>query len=222
MRPARTSSNPIDTDEMTADWDALLPPPRWPDHDPDLLRLVPRPRPYRIRLACSPIKFRRHSWAFRTLGLRPISPALVSSEKALDAAWDEGGFVPRIRFAAFVFDRDDGRLRIVEDGPDIFAPVGTHAHAERINPASPTKGRDWVVRVSWTAEEWKSVSVTPDASGRPTPLTAAELALLEDPRCSRDELVRRFPKASPDEIRGLWSSLPAATRSIRRTKACRS
>lgn len=203
-------------------------PPRMLDQEPDLLRLIPRQQPYRIRLACTPVRFRRHLWAFRHLGLEPISPAADIAEKSLDVAWDEGGFTPRVRYAAFVFDRDDGRLRIVEDGPDLFGPISLHAHGTGINPSSATKGWDYVVQVAWLPLEGKTdtvrqVVVSPDTSKGPTPFTAAEIEVFDDPRCRRDELeTRHFVRESPDRIRELWSQvalldLRCRSRRIRRS-----
>jgi hypothetical protein len=142
------------------------------------------------------------------LRLRPISPASDFSDKALDVAWDEGGFTPTLQYAAFVFDRDEGHLRIVEDDLDLFVQIDSQARATGVDPDSLTNGRDWIVQVAWTAQGARHLVVSTDASGGPIPLTAAEIEVFEDPRCRREKLeTRHFVKASPDEIRSLWSQV---------------
>ena len=118
------------------------------------------------------------------------------------------------RYAAFVFDRDDGRLRILDDVGDLFGPIGIHAHFTRTNPASPTNGLDWIVQVAWAplesgTGEMRQLVVSPDVSSGPTPFTVAEMKVLGDPRCRRNELeTRHFVKASPSQIKELWKQVP--------------
>lgn len=210
----------LETDEVTADWDGVAPAPkgggkRQNDGLSLFMKLEPRPgKPYAFRLACTPTKFRKHRWAFRTLRQWPISPATDIKEKDLDVAWSHGKFTPPLRYAAFVFDRENGnRLRILEESADVFGPIGNHAHLFKINPASPTKGFDWVVEVTEDATGKRQYMVTMDAQKGPTPLTEAEIKALENPKFQREELDKKyFVKCTPEEIKDLWEQLPESMR----------
>ena len=210
----------LETDEVTADWDGVAPAQkgggrRQNDGLSLFMKLEPRPgKPYVFRPACAPISFRKHRWAFRTLKQWPISPATDIKDKDLDIAWSQGKYSPAVSFAAFVFDRENGnRLRILEAGSDVFGPIGNHAHLCKINPASPTKGLDWVVEVSKNDEgNWKYM-VTMDVQKGPTPFTAEEIKALENPKFQREELEKKyFVKSTPEEIKDLWEQLPESMR----------
>ena len=213
----------IETDELGPGWDGVQPTPkgggkRQNDNLSLFMKLEPRPEPYRIRLACTPIRFRKHRWAFRSLKQWPISPATDPSEKDLDIAWKEGRFMPVTRFAAFVFDREHERLRILEDSGDVYGPIGNHAHATKTNAASPTKGWDWLILVTETTNangsKGRICAVTIDTSKNgPTPFTEEEIKVLENPKFQREELEKRyFIKCTPEEIKDLWEQLPASAK----------
>ena len=217
----------VETDELGPGWNAIEPPSKGGGKRQDsgislFMKLDPRPQPYHFRLACTPITFRKHKWAFRQLRQWPISPASDRSEKDLDIAWTEGNFMPVSRYAALVFDRDnENRLRILEEGQEVFGPIYNQGKVSNINPASPTKGWDWVAIVSeektfQNGKERKSrkYSVSPDLSKNgPTPLTTEELTALENPKFQREELSSRyFAKSTPEEIKDLWEQLPMSAR----------
>lgn len=214
----------LETDELGPGWDGVQPPPkgggkRTNDGPSLFMRLEPREEPYHIRLACTPIRFRKHRWAFRLLKQWPISPATDPSEKDADIAWKVGRFMPVTRYAAFVFDRDaDNRLRILEESGDVFGPIGNHAHATKVNAASPTKGWDWIVlveeNVDATGRKTRSYKVTIDTSKNgPTPFTEAEIKALDNPKFQREELeTKYFVKSTSEEINDLWEQLPESSR----------
>lgn len=209
-----------ETDEVSADWDRVQPPQKGGGkrQSSDLslfMKLMPRPgNPYRFRLACTPIQFLKHSWAFRSLRQWPISPAKDIKERDLDVAWSKGKFQPRPRYAAFVFDRENNnRIRIIEEGGDVFGPIGNHAHLTKTNPASKDKGLDWIVEVTEDADKKRTYMVTMDIAKGSTPLTAEELAVLENPKFQRSELENRyFKKSTPEEIKDLLEQLPEPMR----------
>jgi len=216
-----------ETDELGPGWDAVEPPAkggggRKTDGISLFMKLEPREDPYHFRLACTPIVFRKHRWAFKSLHQWPISPATDKSQKDLDIAWNEGDFMPVERYAALVFDRDnENRLRIIEEGRDIFGPIYNQGKVSKINPASPNKGWDWIAIVSEekriiNGKECKcrkySVSIDTSKNG-PTPMTEEELQMLENPKFQREELSNRyFAKSTPEEIRDLWEQLPASAK----------
>jgi len=213
----------VETDDLGPGWDGVQPPQKGGGQRTNtvslFMKLDPRPEPYHVRLTCTPIMFRKHKWAFRSLKQWPISPATDKSEKDADIAWRDGKFMPVVRFAAFVFDRDsDNRLRILEESGDVFGPIGNHAHATNVNAASPTKGWDWLILVTETIDsngkKNRTYAVTIDTSKNgPTPFTEAEIKALENPKFQRSELeTRYFVKSTSEEIAELWEQLPAASR----------
>jgi hypothetical protein len=210
----------LETDEVTADWDGVAPAQkggggRKNDGLSLFMKLDPRPgKPYRFRLGCTPIHFRKHRWAFRTLKQWPISPASDIKERDLDVAWSKGKYIPVEGYAAFVFDRENAnRLRILEGNRDVYGPIGSHAHMFKINPASPTKGFDWLVEVTEDADGKRQYMVTMDAMQGPTPFTPDEIKALENPKFQRSELeTKYFVKSTPEEIKDLWEQLPEPMR----------
>jgi hypothetical protein len=218
----------IETDDLPDSWKTLAPPPKGGNRARSqgenvslFMKLLPREEPYRFRLAYTPIAFRKHGWAFKSLHQWPISPASDSSQKDLDIAWKDGYYVPGEKWADFVFDRENGRLRIIEEGRDIFGPIYNHGMVTKCNPASPTKGWDWIAIVSEVEEagpdgkkrKVRKYIVTIDTSKGATPLTDEEIKTLENPKFQRSELETRFfPKSSPEHIKELWLALPEALR----------
>ena len=217
----------IENDEVDPSWDSMAPKPKGGNNRPQnevslFMKLLPREEPYHVRLACRPISFRKHGWAFRTLKQWPISPATDPGEKDLDIAWKEGYYIPGEKFATFVFDRDSGnRLRIIEEGLGVFQPFYNHAKASKVNPASATKGWDWLIIVSEVEDigpdgkkrKTRQYGVTLDTSKGATPFTDEEVKTLENPKFQRSELeTRYFPKSSPEHIKELWLALPEELR----------
>ena len=213
----------VESDDVGPGWDKVSPPQkggggrRTDDGLSLFMRLTPNPEPYRIRLGCTPIRFRRHSWAFRALKQWPISPATDPSEKDLDIAWNEGKFMPKTKYAAVVFDRNNNnRLRVLEESPDVFGPIGNHAHLTKMNAASPTKGSDWIVRVTEevvSGKKTRKYEVAVDTTKGPTPFTDDEIKALSNPKLSREELESRyFKKSTPEEIKDLYEQLPEGSR----------
>lgn len=214
----------VETDDVGPEWDGIQPQTKGGggakkkfDGVSLFMRCDPRPEPYNFRLACTPIRFRKHGWAFRMLKQWPISPATDPSEKDLDIAWKDGYFMPATKYAALVFDRDNGnRLRVLEGPPDIFGPIGNDAHMNKMNPASPTKGWDWIVQVTEEVEGDRKVrkySVAVNRGKGATPLTSEELKILENPKFTREELEKTwFKKSTPEEIKDMWDQLPPEAR----------
>lgn len=211
----------IENDDVGPGWDGVQPPTkgggkRQADGLSLFMRLEPRKEPYHFRLACTPVKFRKHRWAFRSLKQYPISPATDPSEKDLDVAWREGKFVPPVRYAALVFDRDNNnRLRILEEGPDVFGPIGNDAHATNTNHAG-NNGWDWIAIVTEEVVDGtkkRKYQVVVDRNKGVTKFTEDEVKALDNPKFQRSELeTRYFAKSTPQELEDLWEQLPASSR----------
>ena len=211
----------LESDEVGPEWDHVAPPPKGggkrTNEDSLFMRMEPNPEPYRIRVACTPFRFRRHRWVFRGLKQWPISPATDDIEKDLDIAWNEGKFMPVTRFAALVFDRNrNNRLRILEESIDVFGPISNHAHLTKVNAASPTKGSDWIVRVTEeivNGKKQRKYEVAVDTTKGPTPFTDAEIKLLDSPSMKREEIeAKYFKKSTPEHIKDLWDQLDPSAR----------
>jgi hypothetical protein len=224
---SRRMNMTVETDELGPGWNSVAPTPKGGKRSDSgislFMKLEPRDEPYHFRLACTPITFRKHRWAFRQLKQWPISPASDRDQKDLDIAWKEGNFIPVERCAAFVFDRDnDNRLRILEEGKEVFGAIYDQGQVSKINPASATRGWDWIASVKeekslgQNGKEVKSrkYSVSVDLSKNgPTPLTDEEREALTNPKFQKSELADRyFVKATPEEIKDLWDQLPISAR----------
>jgi hypothetical protein len=167
--------------------------------------------PYRIRLACRPVNFRKHWDAFKPLGKYPISPALKSDEKDLDVAWSRGNWIPRVKHAALVLDREHGgKIRVLDGGSQIFSSFQAWSDLTKKNPAGPS-APDFLIMVKKvkkgerTQTEYKVIA---DPEGI-KPFTAEELSLMGKTTMSRDWLINKiYKKSTPEEIKMLYEKLP--------------
>jgi len=171
--------------------------------------LKPREEPYRVRFICTPVPFRKHFQAFRSLHEFPISPANEPSQKDLDVAWSKGDYYPRERFMALVLDREyDGMIRIIEGGAQIFRVLGEYTKMAKKNPAGPS-GPDFLISV--TKDDQVSYSVMPAPEG-PAPFSADEIERMNGSKLNRQWMIDRLveqKRATPEEIQALYDRLPA-------------
>lgn len=104
---------------------------------------------------------------------------------------------PVLRFAIYVIDRADGKVKILEAPQSVFRPMGNHADAMNKNPGDLDKGSDWMVKKSGQGFKTKyDVTFLAD-----TPLTmeekrAVKEALGEDIK----KLKTIYPVDAPEEI----------------------
>jgi len=57
---------------------------------------------------------------------------------------------PSLRFAAYVIDRADGKVKILEAPQTVFRPIGASLEMTGKNPGGGADGSDWYIKVSGT------------------------------------------------------------------------
>ena len=83
---------------------------------------------------------------------------------------------PSKRYAAYVIDRADGKVKILEAPQTVFRPIGSSFEATGKNPGSGKDGSDWQIKVTGTG-----LNTTYDvAFAGNTPLTQEEIALFKE------------------------------------------
>ena len=79
-----------------------------------------------------------------------------------------------IRYAIYVFDRADGKLKVMEGGPSVFKPIAKRCEATNVNPGGHDGG-DWLIEVTGIGLS-KRYSVTYLTQ---TPFTEEELEIIK-------------------------------------------
>ncbi len=104
---------------------------------------------------------------------------------------------PSMRFAAYVIDRADGKVKILESPQSVFRPIGSSFEATGKNPGSGRDGSDWQVKVSG-----QGLNTTYDvAFGGSSPLTADERALIKEALDGDMKKLQKLYKVdTPEEI----------------------
>jgi hypothetical protein len=172
------------------------------------MRLERRDKPYVVRLVSSPEPFRQHWQAFKPLQARPvISPVFEIADKDKDAAWNLGGWVPTKKYAILVIDREDGRLKIMQGGEQIFGEIKKYIDTQKKrerdpNPIGPN-APDWVITVG-VKDGQTHYDCSPDMGG-PKPLTPEETKLVSGFNADWRGF---FKKTSPEELLAMWEKLP--------------
>ena len=174
------------------------------------MTLKQREQPYVVRLVSTPEAFRQHWVAFKPLQNKPVlSPVFEVNDKDKDYAWSVGGFVPVKKYAVVVIDREDGRVKIMQGGEQIFGRIREYIDSQKklkrdSDPTGPN-ATDWVITVG-EKEGQTYYGCAPDTTGvKPlTPEEATTVAALKiDWRNSF------FKKPSPEENKAMWEKLPA-------------
>lgn len=83
---------------------------------------------------------------------------------------------PSLRYAAYVIDREDGKVKILEAPQSVFRPIGSSYEATGKNPGSGKDGSDWQIKVTGTG-----LNTTYDvAFAGITPFTKGELSAIKE------------------------------------------
>ena len=104
---------------------------------------------------------------------------------------------PSTRYAAYVIDRADGKVKVLEAPQSVFRPIGSSFEATGKNPGSGKDGSDWQIKVVG-----KGLKTTYEvAFAGSTPLTVEERASVKealegDPK----KLEKIYKTDTPDEI----------------------
>jgi hypothetical protein len=104
---------------------------------------------------------------------------------------------PSERYAAYVIDREDGRVKIMEAGKTVFHPIGISFEATGKDPGSGKEGSDWQISVTGKGLTTK-YSV---AFAGYTPITSDEKEAIKEAMGGDKEKLKKLYKAgSIDEI----------------------
>jgi len=151
---------------------------------------------YRIRLASKPYKFFRH-YSPRREGDKGSPIQGVSPGKDHDVVW-QGGFAPSRRYAAWVIDRVDGKLKVMEFGSTIFKRFKSYKEIQKKSPGGEN-GPDWVVKVKGSGMNTEYELDHQDAP----PYTDEEKAMINEMTVANNFKwtdVRRFRPETPETI----------------------
>jgi len=104
---------------------------------------------------------------------------------------------PSLRYAAYVIDRADGKVKILEAPQSVFRPIGSSFEATGKNPGSGKDGSDWQVKVTGVG-----LNTTYEvAFAGQTPLTAEERAALKEALDGDKQKLQKLYKVdTPEEI----------------------
>lgn len=102
-----------------------------------------------------------------------------------------------LRFAAYVIDRADGKIKILEAPQSVFRPIGNRAEATNKNPGDITEGSDWIIKVSGQGMKKRYEVTYLDQ----TPLSSAEKSLVKEAlNGDKNKLKSIYPSDSPEKI----------------------
>jgi len=164
---------------------------------------------YRIRPIFSPVKFfkyfHKHDGRLRTaICGSPDTCPVRDRHSELKK--------PSLRFAAYVIDRSDGKVKILEAPQTVFRPIGKSLEITGKNPGSGKDGSDWSVTVSGKGLNTK-YDVVFCAN---TPLTEEEReAIKESLDGDKDKLKKLYKTDAPEQIEeklfGEWQKKESST-----------
>ena len=109
---------------------------------------------------------------------------------------------PSLRFAAYVIDRADGKVKILEAPQSVFRPIGASLEMTGKNPGGGADGSDWYIKVSGTG-----LNTTYDVGFiQHSPLTPEEKILVrealkgENDEFDKEKLKKLYKIDTPAEI----------------------
>lgn len=135
---------------------------------------------YKIRPIFEPVKFYKY---FHKEGGK-LRTAIVGKHdiETLKAKYPDLK-KPSLRLAAYVIDRADGKLKILEAPQTVFRPIGASAEMTGKNPGGGKDGSDWYIKVSGTG-----LNTTYDVGMiGPSPITQDERVLIKNAMTGEDD-----------------------------------
>lgn len=159
----------------------------------DFLRLESG-KSYKIRPIFSPVKFfkyfHKHDGRLRTaVCAKPDTCPVRDKHPELKK--------PSLRFAAYVIDRADGNVKILEAPQTVFRPIGASLEMTGKNPGGGKDGSDWYIKVTG-----KGLNTTYDVGFiEPSPLTPEERDDIKEALDGDKEKLQKLYKIdTPQEI----------------------
>ncbi len=149
---------------------------------------------YKIRPVFEPVKFfkyfHKHEGRLRTaICAKPDVCSVKDNHKELKK--------PSLRFAAYVIDRADGKVKILEAPQSVFRPIGASLEMTGKNPGGGKDGSDWYIKVSG-----KGLNTTYDVGFiEHSPLSAEERDAIKEALDGDKQKLRKLYKVdTPEEI----------------------
>ena len=149
---------------------------------------------YRIRPIFDPVRFfkyfHKHDNRLRTaICAKPDVCPVRDKHPELKA--------PSMRFAAYVIDRGDNKVKILEAPQTVFRPIGSSFEATGKNPGSGADGSDWLIKVTGKGLTTKYEV----AFAGNTPLTVEERATIKEAMDGDMKKLKKMYKVdTPEEI----------------------
>jgi hypothetical protein len=105
---------------------------------------------------------------------------------------------PSVRFASYVIDRADDKVKVLEGPQMVFRPLGSHMEATGKNPGGSKDGSDWQIKVSGSGLQKKYDATFLDN----TPFTKDEQDMIREAIGGdvKDALSDLFKADSPEQI----------------------
>jgi len=113
------------------------------------------------------------------------------------------------RYAIYVIDRADNKLKIMEGPKTLFLYFKQRYQSTKVKPGGP-QGGDWEIKITGTGLMTKYTAIYLD----PTPFTDDEKAILSDEfRENRDKLAKMFTPLSDEDIeKKLFTDIPTTNK----------
>ena len=151
-------------------------------------------RTYRIRPVFDPViffkYFHTHAGRLRTaICADPKTCSVRDRHPELKA--------PSMRFAAYVIDRADGKVKILEAPQTVFRPIGASFTATGKNPGSGADGSDWQITVIG-----KGINTKYEVTyAGPSPITKEERNMIKEAMdADLEKLKKLYKNNTPEEI----------------------
>lgn len=177
----------------TCGWDSIPSSNSSNGEKSDFLRLESG-KSYKIRPLFKPVKFwkyfHKHEGKLRTaICANPSTCPVRDNHPDLKK--------PSLRLAAWVIDRADGKLKILEAPQSVFRPIGTNSTMTGKNPGGAKDGSDWYIKVNG-----KGLATTYDVGFiSVTPLTVEERSMIKEALDGDAEKLQKMYKVdTPEEI----------------------
>lgn len=149
---------------------------------------------FRIRPVFRPIKF--YKYFYKNSGRLRTA---VCEDPDVCPVRDKFPDLPKAgqRYACYVLDRADGKLKIIEAPQTVFRPMGNHAGATGKNPGGGKEGSDWLIKVSGSGLKTKYDVTFLDI----TPLTSKEVEYIKESVGGDQESLKKiYAVDTPEKI----------------------
>ncbi len=190
----------------TCSWDSI--PSSGGGEMSDFLRLQSG-NSYKIRPIFEPVKF--FKYFHKNAG--KLKTAICGKPDSCKVRQDHPELKkPSLRFAAYVIDRADNKVKILEAPQTVFRPIGARLGLTGQNPGGGKDGSDWQITVTGTG---LNTTYAVDYIEQ-TPLTQEERDLIKEALDGDKEKLKKLYKIdTPEQIEeklfGDGSSTPAPT-----------